>query len=111
MTNWAVVEVVRLPDTVTAHREMELHVQEALGLEGLGMCSVHIDYAKRRAWLLCPRGAALRLMKVLSANCLQAVVVSFLMREVLLVRRLDCLFCMTMLSFQLMIMIMIMVNQ
>ena len=71
VTNWAVVEVVRLPDTVTAHRELELHVQEALGLEGLGMCSVHIDYAKRRAWLLCPRGAALRLMDVLSTNCLQ----------------------------------------
>ena len=81
VTNWAVVEVARLPDTITAHREIELHVQRTLGLEGLGLCSIHMDYANRRAWLLCPRGAALRLMEVLSESCLQCTMCKGYPRE------------------------------
>ena len=68
VSSWAVVEVTKLADTVTAHREIELHVQRTLGLEGLGMCSIKMDFANRRAWLLCPRGAALRLMQALGDN-------------------------------------------
>ena len=71
VSNWAVVEVTKLADTVSAHREIELHVQRTLGLEGLGLCSITMDFANRRAWLLCPRGAALRLMEALGDSCMQ----------------------------------------
>ena len=66
--HWAAVVATQLEDTTTAQATITALVQRTLGLEGLGSVKIQMDYPRRRCWILCPRGAALRVMEALRGH-------------------------------------------